>query len=106
MSKHSIKRALDKILLLDKYEYRVYTTLKRQTNGNYVIKFEFVNLAAKDYEELKYLARIRQPLPLNSDLLKDDYEIKSIVVVSQIKEAPLSLIWRCHWYKSLLSFGS
>jgi hypothetical protein len=101
MAKHSIKRVFSSILLLNKYEYKVYITLKRQTNGNYVIRLEFVDLGANDYEDLKYLSRTRTALPVSSDLLNDEYDIRSIVVVGQIKEDPPLLTWRCHWYKSL-----
>lgn len=101
MAKHSIKRVLNRILLLNKYEYEVYITLKRQTNGNYVVRLEFLDLRANDYEDLKYLSRTKTALPVSSDLLNDEYDIKSLVVVGQIREDPLSLTWRCHWYKSL-----
>lgn len=103
MKKYSFKHSPDRIRLLDKYEYPVLTTLKLKTNGSYFLKFEFTELHEQARSELKHLGKLKQALPVQSDLLKEgDYGITHVVVINT-SDKDDAQVWRCHSYRSLLS---
>lgn len=103
MEHAGIKKTADKVILLGKYKYSVYTSVKHKRNGDYYIKFEFRDLTNDQQNQLSHLGSIRQAIDLSSEFLeKKKYEINKVVVTRKRKIDQETLEWDCHSYKSFL----
>lgn len=90
------QKAIDNILLEDRYAYAVFTSLSAKLNGGYKITIEFINLSCEEFRDVVRLAQLNKVLKLSSEVLVKQLNTIQHIIVSNFRtDKHHSMTWEC-----------